>query len=51
MEALLQKELGSSRVVSLGRCSGDCISDGQSYETESGKVFVKRNKDQKATTE
>ena len=51
MEALLQKELASSRVVSLGRGGGGCISNGQSYETDSGRVFVKRNSDQKATTD
>ena len=49
MEALLQNELASSRVVSLGRGGGGCISDGQSYETDSGRVFVRRNSDQKAT--
>ena len=51
MEALLQKELASSRVVSLGRGGGGCISDGRSYETDSGRVFVKRNSDQKAITD
>ena len=50
MEALLQNELASSRVVSLGRGGGGCISDGRSYETDSGIVFVKRNSDQKAIT-
>lgn len=34
-------------VKSLGRCAGGCISDGQSYETDSGQIFVKYNVDKK----
>ena len=43
MEAFLKRELATSKLRCLGRSSGGCISDGQSYETESGRVFVKHN--------
>ena len=48
MEALLRRELSTTEVVALGRSSGGCISDGRSFETDSGKVFVKHNSDPKA---
>lgn len=47
MEEFLKRELSTSRLRRLGRSGGGCISDGQSYETDSGKVFVKYNTDSK----
>ena len=45
MEELLRKELSATVVKSLGRSSGGCISDGQSFEVDSGRIFVKHNVD------
>ena len=47
MEALLRRELATSKVIALGRSGGGCISEGQSYETDTGRVFVKHNSDPK----
>lgn len=47
MEALLRKELPTTALRCLGRSGGGCISDGQSYEVDSGRVFVKYNADEK----
>uniref|UniRef100_A0A3B3H9V9 protein-ribulosamine 3-kinase n=1 Tax=Oryzias latipes TaxID=8090 RepID=A0A3B3H9V9_ORYLA len=43
MEAKLKKELGTSKLKATGHSGGGCISEGQSYDTDSGKVFVKIN--------
>ncbi|XP_054616161.1 ketosamine-3-kinase isoform X1 [Dunckerocampus dactyliophorus] len=43
MEAKLKKELGTSMLKSAGQASGGCISEGQSFDTDTGKVFVKIN--------
>ncbi|XP_062846921.1 ketosamine-3-kinase [Trichomycterus rosablanca] len=43
MEAVLKRELGCSRVKELGHSGGGCISEGQSYNTDSGTVFTKIN--------
>lgn len=43
MEAKLKKELGTSTLKSTGHSGGGCISEGQSYDTDSGRVFVKTN--------
>lgn len=43
MEAKLKKELGTSLLKSTGHSGGGCISEGQSYDTDSGRVFVKIN--------
>uniref|UniRef100_A0A1A7WJZ0 protein-ribulosamine 3-kinase n=1 Tax=Iconisemion striatum TaxID=60296 RepID=A0A1A7WJZ0_9TELE len=43
MEATLKKELGTSKLKSTGHAGGGCISEGQSYETDTGRVFVKSN--------
>ncbi|KAL4659229.1 ketosamine-3-kinase-like [Arapaima gigas] len=43
MEALLKKELGTSRLKPSGHAGGGCISEGKSYETDDGMVFVKMN--------
>ncbi|XP_040845836.1 ketosamine-3-kinase isoform X1 [Ochotona curzoniae] len=43
MEALLRRELGYSAVRATGHSGGGCISQGQSYDTDRGRVFVKVN--------
>lgn len=43
MEAKLKKELGTSVLKSTGHSGGGCISEGQSYDTDFGRVFVKIN--------
>lgn len=43
MEAKLKKELGTTMLKSAGHAGGGCISEGQSYHTDTGKVFVKLN--------
>ncbi|XP_037647008.1 ketosamine-3-kinase [Sebastes umbrosus] len=43
MEAKLKRELGTSMLKSTGHSAGGCISEGQSYDTDSGRVFVKKN--------
>ncbi|CAO2646496.1 Fn3krp [Lemmus lemmus] len=43
MEAVLKRELGYSSVKATGHSGGGCISQGQSYDTDRGRVFVKVN--------
>ncbi|KAM4691641.1 ketosamine-3-kinase-like [Rhinophrynus dorsalis] len=43
MEALLKKELNSSVVKPSGHSGGGCINQGQSYDTDMGRLFVKIN--------
>lgn len=43
MEAKLKKELGTTMLKSTGYSGGGCISQGQSYDTDNGRVFVKIN--------
>lgn len=43
MEALLKRELATSVLKSTGHSGGGCISEGQSYDTDTGRVFVKIN--------
>ncbi|CAD7668443.1 unnamed protein product [Nyctereutes procyonoides] len=43
MEALLRRELGCDFVRATGHSGGGCISQGQSYDTDRGRVFVKVN--------
>ncbi|XP_045381751.1 ketosamine-3-kinase isoform X1 [Lemur catta] len=43
MEGLLRRELGCSSVKATGHSGGGCISQGQSYDTDRGRVFVKVN--------
>ena len=43
MEEFLRAQLSTSLLKPLGSAAGGCISDGQSYETDSGPVFVKHN--------
>ncbi|XP_042247967.1 ketosamine-3-kinase [Thunnus maccoyii] len=43
MEAMLKRELGTGMLKPAGRAAGGCISEGQSYDTDTGRVFVKIN--------
>ncbi|XP_019752928.1 ketosamine-3-kinase [Hippocampus comes] len=43
MEDRLKKELGTATLKLAGNSEGGCISQGQSYHTDTGKVFVKIN--------
>lgn len=43
MEELLRRELSCSWVKATGHSGGGCISQGQSYDTDQGRVFVKVN--------
>ncbi|KAM6174192.1 ketosamine-3-kinase [Erethizon dorsatum] len=43
MEELLRRELGCGYVKATGHSGGGCISQGQSYDTDQGRVFVKVN--------
>ncbi|KAI7789531.1 ketosamine-3-kinase [Triplophysa rosa] len=43
MEALLKRELGTSLLKRAGHSGGGCISEGQSYDTDTGRVFIKIN--------
>ncbi|XP_039332651.1 ketosamine-3-kinase isoform X1 [Saimiri boliviensis] len=43
MEALLRRELGCDSVRATGHTGGGCISQGRSYDTDRGRVFVKVN--------
>ncbi|KAK7474331.1 hypothetical protein BaRGS_00034379 [Batillaria attramentaria] len=43
MEELLKRELNTSKLKSLGRTGGGCISEGSSYDTDLGRVFIKIN--------
>nr|XP_015212241.1 PREDICTED: ketosamine-3-kinase-like isoform X3 [Lepisosteus oculatus] len=48
MEAILKKELGTSTLRATGGAGGGCISEGQSYDTDTGRVFVKVNRKSQA---
>ncbi|XP_065549933.1 ketosamine-3-kinase-like isoform X2 [Lathamus discolor] len=43
MEAMLRRELGTELLRPTGHLGGGCISQGQSYDTDHGRVFVKSN--------
>uniref|UniRef100_A0A8C6XP22 protein-ribulosamine 3-kinase n=1 Tax=Naja naja TaxID=35670 RepID=A0A8C6XP22_NAJNA len=43
MEAALRRELGTSELRPAGHSGGGCISHGESFHTDHGKVYVKRN--------
>lgn len=43
MEKLLKTELKTSLLKAFGSSGGGCISQGQCYETDHGRVFVKIN--------
>lgn len=43
MEEILKRELKTSVLKAFGSSGGGYISQGQAYETDSGRVFVKIN--------
>ncbi|XP_072163770.1 ketosamine-3-kinase-like isoform X1 [Diadema setosum] len=43
MEKLIKEAVNASRIKRFGGGGGGCISDGQSYDTDKGKYFVKVN--------
>lgn len=43
MEELLKRELDCGSVKATGHSGGGCISQGRSYDTDRGRVFVKVN--------
>ncbi|XP_064620566.1 ketosamine-3-kinase-like isoform X2 [Lineus longissimus] len=43
MESLLKKELGTTKLKQFGGCGGGCISRGNGYDTDQGKIFAKFN--------
>ena len=43
MFSIIKDHLGTTRFDPTGISGGGCINDGEAYETDSGKVFVKRN--------
>lgn len=43
MEEILKRELKTSVLKAFGSSGGGYISQGQGYETDSGRVFVKIN--------
>ena len=43
MEAQLKRELETSMLKATGHSGAGCISEGQSYDTDNGRVFVKIN--------
>ena len=49
MEDIIKREFDAQTVQSLGSGSGGCISDGEGYVIDEGKmqVFVKHNKREK----
>lgn len=43
MEEALRRELGTAVLRPTGHLGGGCISQGQSYDTDGGRVYVKSN--------
>lgn len=43
MEDALRRELGTAVLRPTGHLGGGCISQGQSYDTDRGRVYVKSN--------
>lgn len=43
MLAAIKEALGTTVLEGTGRGGGGCISEGEVYRTDSGKVFLKRN--------
>ena len=43
LEEILKKELQTTKCESLGFAGGGCINEGQSFDTDHGKIFVKLN--------
>ncbi len=49
MEDFIRREFDAKTLQCLGKASGGCISDGESFDIDNGrlKIFVKYNKDEK----
>ncbi|KAJ7386944.1 fructosamine 3 kinase [Desmophyllum pertusum] len=43
LEEFLKKELNTTKCQGLALASGGCISEGRSFDTDHGKIFVKVN--------
>lgn len=43
LEEILKKELHTAKCKAFGFATGGCINEGQSFETDNGKIFVKVN--------
>ena len=50
LEDLLKTELQTTVLRSQGRSGGGCISEGSTYDTDSGKVFIKVNHNKEVST-
>lgn len=50
LEEVLKKELNTTTCKSLGFASGGCINEGQGYDTDHGKIFVKLNEGSEGNT-
>ena len=50
LEEILREELGTTKCKSLGFASGGCINEGQSFDTDQGKIFVKLNEKSEVRT-
>ena len=49
LEEVLKKELNTTTCKSLGFASGGCTNEGQGYDTDHGKIFVKLNEGSEVT--
>lgn len=45
---LIKEALKTKTLTSFGRAGGGCINEGTGYMTDSGPVFIKRNRKEKA---
>ncbi|XP_050705773.1 ketosamine-3-kinase-like, partial [Eriocheir sinensis] len=48
MLSAIKEALGTTVLEGTGRGGGGCISEGEVYHTDTGKVFIKRNSKEKA---
>ncbi len=44
LEELLRKILNSTKMESYGRAGGGCINEGEGFMTDTGPIFVKKNR-------
>lgn len=49
LEEILKNELNTTKCQGLGFASGGCINEGQSFDTDHGKIFVKMNEKSEVT--
>ena len=43
----IKEALNTTKLISLGEGGGGCINEGEVYDTDNGKVFIKRNSKEK----